>query len=306
MAFSVDDFHTLVRLLEQHPEWRADLRRLLLTEELLDLPQAVRALAEQVARLAEAQARTEARVTQLAEAQARTEARVTQLAEAQARTEARVTQLAEAQARTEARVAQLAEAQARTEARVTQLAEAQARTEARVTQLAEAQARTEARVTQLAEAQARTEGELQRLTGVVGALRGELLELRYQRRAAALFQALLRRIRLLDHQTLGQLLDDAVDAGRLGPEDKSEILRADVVVSGQREGHEVYLLAEVSAVVDRSDVERAARRARLLEQATGVPTLAAVAGERILGDAEASARAAGVFAVRDGALTESS
>jgi hypothetical protein len=292
MAFTVDDFHALLRLLEQHPEWRADLRRLLLTEELLGLPQAVRALADQVARLAEAQARTEARIEQLLGAQARTEARIEQLAEAQTRTEARV--------------AQLLEAQARTEARIEQLAEAQARTEARVEQLAEAQARTEGRVAQLAEAQARTEGELQRLTGVVGALRGELLELRYQRRAAALFQALLRRIRLLDHQSLGQLLDDAVDAGRLRPEDKSEILWADVVVTGQREGHEVYLLVEVSSVVDRADVERAARRARLLEQATGVSTLAAVAGERILPDAEASARAAGVFAVRDGALTGSS
>ena len=250
MAFTVDDFHALLRLLEQHPEWRADLRRVLLTEELLGLPQAVRALADQVARLAEAQARTEARLEQLAEAQARTEARVEQLAEAQAR--------------------------------------------------------TEARLEQLAEAQARTERELQRLTDIVGAMRGELLELRYQRRAAALFQALLRRIRLLDHQTLGQLLDDAVDAGRLRPEDKSEILWADVVVTGQREGREVYLLAEVSSVVDRADVQRAARRARLLEQATGVPTLAAVAGERILPDAEASARAAGVLAVRDGALAGSS
>ncbi len=292
MAFTVDDFHALLRLLEQHPEWRADLRRVLLTEELLGLPQAVRALIDQVARLAQAQARTEARLEELAQAQARTEARLEELAQAQARTEARLEELAQAQARTEARLEELAQAQTRTEARLEELAQAQAR--------------TEARLEELAQAQTRTERELQRFTDIVGAMRGELLELRYQRRAAALFQALLRRIRLLDHQTLGQLLDDAVDAGRLRPEDKNEILWADVVVTGQREGREVYLLAEVSSVVDRADVQRAARRARLLEQATGVPTLAAVAGERILPDAEASARAAGVLAVRDGALAGSS
>jgi hypothetical protein len=38
MAFTVREFHDLIELLEQHPEWRADLRRLVLTEEVLGLP----------------------------------------------------------------------------------------------------------------------------------------------------------------------------------------------------------------------------------------------------------------------------
>ncbi|MCS6924443.1 MAG: hypothetical protein NZ578_00945 [Candidatus Binatia bacterium] len=104
---NIKDFHDVIRLLEEHPEWRAELRRLILTDELLALPQRIDRLSEQVAALAEAQARTEARVAELAEAQARTDARVTALVEAQARTEARVAELAEAQARTEAQVALL-------------------------------------------------------------------------------------------------------------------------------------------------------------------------------------------------------
>jgi hypothetical protein len=32
----LQDFHDLVGILEQHPEWRAELRRLVLTEELLE------------------------------------------------------------------------------------------------------------------------------------------------------------------------------------------------------------------------------------------------------------------------------
>ncbi len=59
MAFSVADFHDLVRLLEERPEWRAQLRQLLLPEELLALPAAVRELTEQVQALAAAQQRTE-------------------------------------------------------------------------------------------------------------------------------------------------------------------------------------------------------------------------------------------------------
>ncbi len=46
MPFTVDDFQDLLRLLEQRPEWRAQLRQLLLPEELLELPSLVRQLVE--------------------------------------------------------------------------------------------------------------------------------------------------------------------------------------------------------------------------------------------------------------------
>ena len=128
MPLSVEELRDLVRLLEERPEWRAELRRLLLTDELLSLPQVVRELVE-------AQRRTEARIAELAEAQARTEERVARLEEA-------LNRLAEAQARTEQRVGRLEEA-------LNRLAEAQARTEARVADLAEALARTDARVADL-------------------------------------------------------------------------------------------------------------------------------------------------------------
>ena len=74
MAFTVSDFNDLVQLLNAHPEWRGELRRLVLTDDILELPAIVRDLAE-------AQRRTEARVEELAEAQRRTEARVEALAE---------------------------------------------------------------------------------------------------------------------------------------------------------------------------------------------------------------------------------
>src|SRR6266568_260415 len=72
MAFTVQDFHDLVALVTQHPEWRAELRRLVLTEELLALPQIVHDLAE-------AQQRTERQIAQLVEAQRRTERQIVRL-----------------------------------------------------------------------------------------------------------------------------------------------------------------------------------------------------------------------------------
>lgn len=78
----VEDFQDLIRLLQARPEWRADLRRVVLTDELLALPEQIarlqvetaqrfHELAEQIAVLAEAQRRTEERVAALAEAQNR-------------------------------------------------------------------------------------------------------------------------------------------------------------------------------------------------------------------------------------------
>ena len=46
MTFTVSDYADLVRLLNEHPEWRAELRRLLLSDELLTLPDLVRELAD--------------------------------------------------------------------------------------------------------------------------------------------------------------------------------------------------------------------------------------------------------------------
>ena len=46
MAITVNDLHDLIKLLEEQPEWRAELRRVLLTSELLQLPELVREIAD--------------------------------------------------------------------------------------------------------------------------------------------------------------------------------------------------------------------------------------------------------------------
>ena len=81
MAFSVEEFHDLVRILEERPEWRSELRRLILTDHLLALPE----------QMTELRAYTEQRFQELAAAQQRTEERLTTLAAAQQRTEERLT-----------------------------------------------------------------------------------------------------------------------------------------------------------------------------------------------------------------------
>ena len=69
LPFTMDDFHDLIRLIETRPEWRAELRRLVLTEELLAAPDQLAALRarseEQFQALVEAQQRTNIQLTTL-------------------------------------------------------------------------------------------------------------------------------------------------------------------------------------------------------------------------------------------------
>jgi predicted nuclease with TOPRIM domain len=179
MAFTVSDFNDLVRLLEEHPEWRARLRHLILPEELLTLPELVRQNSEAISRLEAAIERLERSIAELSTnyrrleeqyhaLRAETDARFAEVAaQIRALTEAHH-RLAEEfnayRAQAEARFAELtdevrnlAAAQKRTEERVEELAAAQKRTEERVEELAAAQKRTEERVEELAAAQKRTE-----------------------------------------------------------------------------------------------------------------------------------------------------
>lgn len=70
MPFSVQDFHDLLRLLEERPEWRAELRRVVLSDDLLRLPED----------LARARQETDERFRELGEQIAALTARVDALA----------------------------------------------------------------------------------------------------------------------------------------------------------------------------------------------------------------------------------
>jgi hypothetical protein len=316
MAFSVREFRELVRLLGKQPERRAELLAVLLGEDMLALPGALRELTE-------AQIRTEQRLEALTARVDALAARVDELAQAQARTERRVEELAQAQARTEqrlealtarvdalaARVDELAQAQARTERRVEELAQAQARTERRVEELAQAQARTEQQLEQLARAQVEMAREIAALTRQVrwltvrvGGLLGESVERRYRDRAPAYFDDLLKGLHVPSSEELARILDDALDAGRISRAERRELLYTDVVAFGRRweDGTDAALAVEVSATVDEDDVRRALRRAELLARSTDKPVTAVVAGEAIKPAAEELAQKMGVWRVLDG------
>jgi len=269
MAFTVSEFRDLIQLLEQHPTWREELRRWVLTEELLALPQMVRELTD-------LQRQTEARVGQLA-------GHMDALA-----------QHVDALARHVDALAQHVDALARQTAQLTTHVDEQTQ---RFDRLLIHISDLSQRMEQLAETQLRMGSDLEQL-------KGHNLEQRYRERAPAYFSRILRRIHALSNDELIALLDAAVTQGRLSEDEVDEILQADIVVRGRHreDGTEVYLVVEVSWGVGLHDVQRAAERAALLTR-LGIPTLPVVAGFWVTPEAQEPARAFRVWQVTDGRVT---
>ena len=273
MRFTVEEFHDLIKLLEEKPEWREDLRRLVLTDELLKLPEAFR---------------------ELVEVQRRTEERIGALTERLETLERRVEELAEAQRKTEERIGALTGRLETLERRVEELAEAQRRTEERLESLAEKIETLTAHIDTLATAHGRLEDR-------VGKMMGQMLELLYAKRAGAYFGRFLRRVQVVETHSLEDRLES-----ELSPGEFNDLLLLDLLVKGRLrhapEEREVWLAVEISATVDRTDVERAARRARLLRKA-GYQAIPVAAGEKTTLGAEEAARLEKVALMRDGVIS---
>ena len=308
------DFQGLLRLLERQPAWRDALRAALLGGEFADLPRLVRELVRaqratnrQIHALAKAQSAAGERLDGVEQALAR-------LTAAQARTEEELRALVREVASTQQDVAGLKQDVTGLKQDVTDLKQDVAGLKQDVAGLKQDMAGVKQDVAGLKQdvtgLKQDVAGLKQDMAGVkqdvaglkqdVAGLKGTDLERTYRERAAQYFQAILRRIRVVDHQHLADLLDDAVDAGRITPQEKDQVLQSDVAVVGRRDGEQAYLLAEVSSVVDREDVERARSRASVLERATGMPVIAAAAGRQATAGAREEARASGVWLVLDG------
>ena len=93
MAFTVEDYRDLVQLLSKNPEWRSELRQLLLSDELLTLPEVVRGLAEAQQRAEVRLANVEDRLSKIETAIQHLTEQVRALTESQRQTENTVSRL---------------------------------------------------------------------------------------------------------------------------------------------------------------------------------------------------------------------
>jgi len=251
-----------LELLRTDPEFREEVRRLVLTDELLALPSKFDQLVAVVRELAEIQRQQGEQIRSLMEAQKRTEEQVRVLAEAQRRTEEQLQRQAE-------QIQALTEAQRRTEEQLQRQVE-------QIRALTETQRRTEERlqaltqqVSALVAAHARMEEAFQWLInwqrGEMGRREGERYERHVIRRAPILFNGgeggspyepmiQQRLASMLPREQREQLFHD----------EEGDPFLADLI--WWKDGQ--VAVVEISLQVDGYDVIRASRRAQTLRNAS--------------------------------------
>lgn len=228
MAFTVNDFHDLVVILGEQPQWREEMRRLVLSDDILALPQQLHELAASVRALSEAQKRYETRSEERFD---------------------------------------------RVDNEIVGVK----------TDLSEFKANTDVRFNRVDKDIAELKTDVSQLKTDVGGLKGSNLERQFRERPFVYLNRFALRLQLVSDAEVANLLENAFDEGLLTDEEVEDAKLADVVARGRnrKDRSPLYLVAEISSVVDAYDLERSVRRAAIVAKATKIFTLPVVGGEKV-------------------------
>ena len=251
----------VLRIIRGSDDLRQELRREILTEELLQLP---------------------ARFTRMEEDVGVLKDDMSAVKEGQARVEQDVAVLKDGQARIEDDVSAVKDRQARIEDDLSALKDGQARIEGDVSALKDGQARLEQDVADLRRGQAQ-------MSGHISDLRGR----DYESRAVERSRRLIRRLHGMERATLihvsqrpsstleAAILIPAIRSGRITRDEADDLEDADCILRLEDpEKETIYAVVEISITVQETDRVRAARRAELFSRAMGVEALAYVVGQQ--------------------------
>ena len=106
----------------------------------------------------------------------------------------------------------------------------------------------------------------------------------YRNRAHAIFGRLILKGKPFEEKA-AEILWEACKKGQVSEDEKDEVLSADLLWSGEREGKFVVLVVEVSFTISQRDVERAKKRAEILRK-LGIIAIPVVVGGEVRKDVE--------------------
>lgn len=250
-----------LRLLREDPEFRAQVRQELQIQELMELPE----------KFADLSSQTQQEFSEIKSRLAGIEKIISELQDAVTKLQAAITEL-----------------------------------QAALAKLQETVAAQQTAITKLQETVDRHEDLLTRMDGRLGRLEGA----EYERRVSRTFIGVLSRAlgglrhgRLMHSSAYGtipefsELMGASADDDKISHSQWYEILLTDAVVRGVKAGETIYAVAEISLTVHQDDIDRAAERAAIIQQATGAATYPIVIGDTIPPQQQAQASRKGVTAL---------
>jgi predicted RNase H-like nuclease (RuvC/YqgF family) len=110
----------------------------------------------------------------------------------------------------------------------------------------------------------------------VAYLKGSDRERWYRDKAHAVFGRLVLKGKPFEEKAV-EILWDAYKRGQISKEERDEVLSADLLWSGERDGKFVVLVVEVSFTISQNDIERAKKRAEILRK-LGILAIPVVGG----------------------------
>jgi uncharacterized protein YoxC len=304
MSITIRTVEDLIRVLEEHPEWRERLLAVLLGQEFLQVPARLERIEAVLERLVESHEQLWQSHRQLLESHQQLWESHRQLQESHQQLWESHQQALARLDRLETIVQQLLESHQQLWQSHQQLWESHRQLQESHRQLLESHQMLVAEVRELRQTVEQLVNWMQRLDTDVGKLKGKVLELDYLQHAPARFGYYVRRPRVVN---LGHFLDDLREQGHeFSLDEWTQLASLDVLLQAQHPytRETIFLAIEVSWMLFPDDVERARKRAELL-RAHGINAYAAVAGEGFVPEARDAAVQHKVLMLTDGmALTD--
>jgi hypothetical protein len=313
MSITIRTVEDLIRVLEEHPEWRERLLAVLLGQEFLQVPARLDRIEAVLERLVESHEQLWQSHRQLLESHEQLWQSHRQLLESHRQLLESHQQLWESHRQLQESHQQLWESHQQALARLDrletivqqlleshqQLWESHRQLQESHRQLLESHQMLVAEVRELRQTVEQLVNWMQRLDTDVGKLKGKVLELDYLQHAPARFGYYVRRPRVVN---LGHFLDDLREQGHeFSLDEWTQLASLDVLLQAQHPytRETIFLAIEVSWMLFPDDVERARKRAELL-RAHGINAYAAVAGEGFVPEARDAAVQHKVLMLTDG------
>ena len=268
----------LFQALYEDRELLNEVRRLVLTEDVLEMP-------EQVGELVERQGRMEAQVGEVVERQGRMETQVGEVVERQGRMETQMGKM-------ETRMGKMETQMGKMETRLDEVVEQQGRMETRL-------GTVETRLDEVVETQDRMNDQLGHLTGAE--LEREIVRILPSRlnRIYGLYRTRViqgRGVRSEQGETFLDAVEDATLASVITEEQRQRIEETDMIVRARRQDSRetIYISVEAFATIRERDITRANDSAIALQAAFDAESTPVAAGYQVRSEDRMRAENVGV------------